>query len=56
MLADGDLEDHDGRHLARDDAHAQVELLGQVRVGVEQIAVRGLRAKPVALHGVLGFA
>ena len=56
VLADRDLEHHDGRHLARDDAHAQVELLGQVRVGVEQVAVRGLRAEAVALHGVLGVA
>ena len=49
VLADGDLEHHDGRHLARDDAHAQVELLGEVCVGVEQVAV-GLRAQPLA-HG-----
>ena len=45
VLADRDLEDHDGRHLARDHAHAQVELLGEVGVGVEQVAVRGLRAQ-----------
>ena len=52
VLAERDLEDHDGRHLARDDAHAQVELLGEVGVGVEQVAVRGLRAQPLP-HGAL---
>ena len=32
--------EHDGRHdLPRDEAHAQVELLGQIVVEVEQIAV-----------------
>jgi hypothetical protein len=48
VLADGDLEDDDRRHLARHHAHAQVELLGQIGVGVEQITVGGPRSAPLA--------
>ena len=52
-VADLDLEHDDGRHLADDHAHADVELLGEVGVGVEQVAVGGSWPLPRALDGLL---
>ena len=39
-VADPDLEHDHGRHLADDHAHADVERLREVGIGVEQVAVR----------------
>ena len=52
-VADPDLEHDHGRHLADDHAHAEVELLREVGIGVEEVAVRRSGPSSVALDLLL---